>query len=141
MGGDTMAMKIIADRIWPPRKGRPVRLDFPENLDPFESLRVVVKGMADGVISPEEAASVTTTLMAQARLADTHGGRPGEMRSRVVIYLPANGRGDAGFPSSDPDPAAPGPQEAVQHPDPVWRSPGGYLGTAFAPPDRRYGAF
>ena len=51
--GDAMAIRIVLDRIWPIRKGRPIRLDFPADLDPLGSLGVIMHGMASGEISPE----------------------------------------------------------------------------------------
>lgn len=102
MAGDMMAARIVADRIWPQRKGRPVRLNFPAGLDPFASLGVTIKGMAEGVISPEEAAAVATTLVAQARLAEGRRDEPRDAGKRVVIYLPSNRREKVAANSREP---------------------------------------
>jgi hypothetical protein len=109
LAGDMYAARIILDRVWVVRKGRPIKLEFPENLDPSASLDVVAKAVAAGEISPEEAANVTGVLLAQARLAAAP--RPRDTGKRVMVYLPSNGRERAPGPGEPALPA--GVAEAI----------------------------
>jgi hypothetical protein len=90
--GDMAAAKIFADRVWPVRKGRPIRFDLPEDLAMVESLQAVVRAMAEAKISPEEAQAACVTILAQGRAATTQEVAAKPERPRVVLYLPANGR-------------------------------------------------
>ncbi len=68
--GDMQAAKLVLDRVLPPRKGRPVTLALP-SVRTAENLQVSVtetlRAMADGEISPEEAAIVTQVLEAKRK--------------------------------------------------------------------------
>lgn len=118
-GGDVMAMRIVLDRIWPVRKGRPLPLNFPVDLDPLASLHVITRGMAMGEISPEEAQAAAMTVLAQDRLK--HPPEP-DKPSRIALYLPHNGR-EAGkvVLEEPPDPTEP---EIVEPPPVIAPVPG-----------------
>lgn len=68
--GDMVAAKIILDRVCPVRKGAPVMLDLPEPGTPADlpsAVAAVTRAVADGTLSPDEAASVVSVLEAQRR--------------------------------------------------------------------------
>ena len=72
--GDIQAARIVLDRIVPPRKGRPARLDLP----PLETAAGVVDGltalidsMSRGELTPEEAAVVAGVIDVKRRAIET----------------------------------------------------------------------
>ncbi len=72
--GDMAAARIILDRAWPVRRGRPVCLDLAAPCtaaDLAEAGAVVVREMARGTLTPEEGASVTAVIEAQRRIIET----------------------------------------------------------------------
>lgn len=117
--GDTLAPRIVLDRIWPIRKGRPIRLDFPADLDPLGSLGVILRGMAAGDISPEGAQAAAVTVLAQDRLRQAHARDPRDLDPKRVLILPDNGRGD-GPPvfRGNPEPEPPKPEPVPPAPEP-----------------------
>ena len=63
--GDTVALKIVMDRLIPPRKSRTITIDLPEirtAADLLDAQGRVATAMAGGEISPDEAAEVSKTL-------------------------------------------------------------------------------
>src|SRR3712207_4086532 len=69
-GGDMAAAKVLLDRVWPPRKDRPVRLDLPEVRTPADlaaALGAVAGAVARGDISPEEGSAVAAVLETQRK--------------------------------------------------------------------------
>ena len=88
--GDTTALKLCLDRIAPVRRGRPVLLDLPD-LSNARSLAeaglAVGEALADGELSPEEAAGVLSTLDGIKRLYETT-----ELEQRITA-LEQNGEG------------------------------------------------
>ena len=72
--GDMGAAKVLLDRIWPARKGRPVRLDLPEMRTPADlaaALGAVAGAVARAELSPEEGAAVAAVLESQRRAIET----------------------------------------------------------------------
>lgn len=68
--GDLRACEIILARLWPIRKGRPVRLALPDirtGADLARALATVVAATAAGNITPEEASAVAGVLEMQGR--------------------------------------------------------------------------
>ncbi len=65
--GDMTAARLVLDRIAPPRKGRSVTLDLPQ-INGLSDLAmaqgVVIKAVAEGDISPEEATDISRVLEA-----------------------------------------------------------------------------
>lgn len=74
-GGDAIAARAIFDRVWPPRKGARIQFDLPE-VSKAEDLpgavAVVNRQVADGEISPDEAAVVVGLLEAQRKAIETN---------------------------------------------------------------------
>jgi Family of unknown function (DUF5681) len=72
--GDMTAAGLILARIWPPRKGRPVRVPLP----PIEALAdlpaavaSLVAAVADGTLSPDEGQAIAAMLETQRRTIET----------------------------------------------------------------------
>jgi hypothetical protein len=141
-GGDMTAARILADRLWPPRRGRPVPVKLPDSLDTAASLEVIVRQMADADISPEEARDAAWVVMAHGRTAVPSVAEP--KKSKVVLILPDNGRGlphpgvevitqaaaaARGWgpvttnPHPAPNPLPPAPQAAPDAPPPPGQQP------------------
>jgi hypothetical protein len=73
-GGDMVAARLVLERIAPVRKGRPVLLPLPAvNTagDVLAALGATVKAMADGDITPDEAATVAGVLEVKRRAIET----------------------------------------------------------------------
>ncbi|HEX2528690.1 MAG TPA: DUF5681 domain-containing protein [Geminicoccus sp.] len=71
--GDTAAQRAILDRIWPVRKGRPVRLDLPaihSAQDVAQGMTQVIAAMAAGQLSPDEAQAVVAVLERRQRVVE-----------------------------------------------------------------------
>lgn len=82
LAGDMRAADILLARLWPVRRGRPVRLDLPaiaSAADLARALGTVVAAVATGELTPEEAASVSAVLDAQRRAIEL-----GELESRIT---------------------------------------------------------
>ena len=68
--GDMRAAELILARLWPIRKGRPVAIDLPPVSSASElpaAFASVIQAVSQGQLTPDEAASVTAILDAQAR--------------------------------------------------------------------------
>ncbi len=73
-GGDMAAAKVLLDRVWPARRGRPVRLELPELRTPADlaaALGAVAGAVGRGDLSPEEGGAVAAVLEAQRRAIET----------------------------------------------------------------------
>jgi hypothetical protein len=72
--GDMVAAKIVLDRISPSRKGRPIHFNLPEARtadDVAAALAAVVSAMADGELTPDEAALVASVLEMRRKSIET----------------------------------------------------------------------
>ena len=72
--GDMQAARLVLDRIVPLRKGRPVRLDLPiieSAADVLMALSTTVAVMAEGEITPDEAAVVAGVLETKRKAIET----------------------------------------------------------------------
>ena len=74
MGGDAHAARLVLDRAWPARKGRPVRLTLPKVTDGASltaAAASVVEAVTDGSISPDEGVAISSILESQRRMIET----------------------------------------------------------------------
>ena len=72
--GDMTAARLVLDRIAPPCRGRPVRLDLPPIVgaaDLVKALAAVADAMARGVISAEEAQAAAGVLDHHRKAVET----------------------------------------------------------------------
>lgn len=73
-GGDMRAAEILLSRCWPARKGRAVEIALPPvrtAADVVEALAAVGQAVADGTLTPEEAAPMAALIEAQRRAIET----------------------------------------------------------------------
>lgn len=74
LAGDMAAMKLVMDRVCPPRKSRPIQIDLPEVADARGvalAQAVVVAAVSGGEISPDEATALSGLLEARRRALET----------------------------------------------------------------------
>ena len=72
--GDLKAAELLLARIWPPRRGRSVRIEFPPAegaAGVSEAMAAVVDAMAAGDITPDEAATITGILEIRRKAIET----------------------------------------------------------------------
>ena len=72
--GDLKAAELILARIWPPQRGRPVRLDFSPvrtAAEVSDGMAAVVEALAEGEVTPDEAATISTVLEARRKALET----------------------------------------------------------------------
>jgi len=68
--GDLKAAEIVLSRVWPAKKGRPVRIDLPAIKtapDVLAGLAAVLEATSRGDLTPDEAASVANLLEIKRR--------------------------------------------------------------------------
>ena len=73
-GGDMQAARLVLDRVVPVRKGRSVQLDLPTiegATDVLAALSLTVAAMAEGEITPDEAAVVASVLEIKRKAIET----------------------------------------------------------------------
>ncbi len=74
MAGDMQAMRLVLERVLPPRKGRPVQFDLPPvktAADVSEATGAVLASVAAGELSPEEGQAVAGILETRRRAIET----------------------------------------------------------------------
>jgi hypothetical protein len=94
--GDMRAWKIIAERMWRPRKGRPIEIALPKVAtlgDVLVAQARIVEAMSDGQISPDEASLMSTVLDAQRKAIETT--ELAEEIERIKERLEMDGRNDS----------------------------------------------
>lgn len=87
--GDMTAARLVMERIAPVRKGRPVLLPLPAvNTagDVLAALGATIKAMGDGVVTPDEAATVAGVLEVKRRTIETV-----EIERRIAALEQAKG--------------------------------------------------
>jgi hypothetical protein len=68
--GDIAMVKSIADRVFPVKSGRPIKLDL-AGLNATDSVERVVRAMDDGDLTPTEARDVLEIIKTRAELAES----------------------------------------------------------------------
>lgn len=87
--GDMTAARMIVERIAPLRKGRPVLLDLPSvktASDIAAAMAALTAAMAEGDVTPDEAATVASVFEVRRRALETE-----ELEKRLEV-LEENGR-------------------------------------------------
>jgi len=72
--GDLKAAELLLARIWPPRRGRSVRIELApiqSAAGVSEAIAAVVDAMAAGDITPDEAATITGILEVRRKVIET----------------------------------------------------------------------
>ena len=68
--GDDACLRMLMDRLWPPRKGQPVKLNSPPlktSADVLNAIRMLWSAIADGHLTPDEASALS--LVAERSMA------------------------------------------------------------------------
>ena len=81
--GDLRAAEILLRRLWPERRGRPVEVELPPvtaAADLVPAIAALVRALASGVLTPEEAQAVAGVLEAQRKAIET-----GELEQRIEL--------------------------------------------------------
>ena len=74
MEGDSVALRLCFERLYPPRKGRPISFELPkvETIDDvMKAQGVVVNAVAVGDLTPDEGQAVSTILEAKRKAIET----------------------------------------------------------------------
>ena len=72
--GDMQALRLCLERIYPPRKSRPIEVELPKvetAKDVKNAQAAVIEAMAEGEITPDEASTVAGILDAKRRAIET----------------------------------------------------------------------
>lgn len=70
LAGDTMAMKLCLERVFPVRRGRPIRFALPavtSTADVVKGIGAVLSATATGELTPDEAATIAGILETKRR--------------------------------------------------------------------------
>ena len=62
LAGDVACLRMMLDRLWPPRKGQPVNIDTPpikSSQDVLRAIESVWTAIGDGRLTPEEASAIS----------------------------------------------------------------------------------
>ncbi|MCJ2136618.1 DUF5681 domain-containing protein, partial [Methylobacterium sp. J-026] len=71
--GDTVALRMCLDRLMPVRKDRPITFTLPEIESPADltkATRALMQGVADGEITPSEAAELSKLVEAHVKAVE-----------------------------------------------------------------------
>ncbi len=74
LSGDSTALRLCLERLLPPAKGRPVRLNLPDIKtveDVLRAFSAMLKAMSDAHITPDEASTVASVLDQNRRALET----------------------------------------------------------------------
>ena len=74
LSGDSTALKLCLDRIAPPRKDRPIRIDLPQASNAQETVALsetILRQVAEGELTPLEAQPVMAMVEQYRRIMET----------------------------------------------------------------------
>ena len=74
LDGDSAALRLCLERLCPPRKSRPIKIELPDVKTAegvSEAQAVVVKAVADGEITPDEATALSGILEARRKAIES----------------------------------------------------------------------
>jgi hypothetical protein len=75
LGGDLTAIRIVLDRLVAPRRDRPVEIALPKIVaasDLVAAASAIVEALAEGTVTPSEAAALSTALSGVAKAVETY---------------------------------------------------------------------
>ena len=73
--GDVACLKMLLDRLWPPRKGQPVNIDSPPiktSHDVLEAIASVWTAIGDGRLTPDEASALSLVVERSIQVIQLH---------------------------------------------------------------------
>ena len=65
LAGDVASLRMLLDRLWPPRKGQPVNIDTPPiktSHDVLAAMASVWTAIGDGRLTPDEASAISLVV-------------------------------------------------------------------------------
>jgi hypothetical protein len=68
--GDAASLRMLMDRLWPPRRGHPVKIDMPPlktSADVLDAITLLLNAIAQGHLTPDEANALS--LVAERSMA------------------------------------------------------------------------
>ena len=73
--GDVACLRMILDRLWPPRKGQPVNIDMPpikNSQDVLAAIASVWTAIGDGRLTPDEASAMSSVVERSIQVIQFH---------------------------------------------------------------------
>lgn len=95
--GDVACLRMVLDRLWPPRKGAPVNIAMPPintAQDLFPAILSIWSAIRDGRLTPDEASALSIVIDRSVQAIELH-----DISKRVAALEDAEGRRNA---KSDP---------------------------------------
>jgi hypothetical protein len=91
--GDVACLRMVLDRIWPPRKGRPVDVAMPPintSQDVFAAIVSIWTAIREGRITPDEASALSIVIERSIRAVELH-----DISKRIAALEEAEARRNA----------------------------------------------
>lgn len=73
--GDVACLRMVLDRLWPPRKGHPVNIAMPPintTQDVFPAIASIWAAIRDGRLTPDEASALTIVIDRSIQAIELH---------------------------------------------------------------------
>ena len=73
--GDVSCLRMMLDRLWPPRKGQPVNIDLPPmktSQDVLAGIAAVWTAIGDGRLTPDEASAMSLVVERSIQVIQIH---------------------------------------------------------------------
>ena len=91
--GDVACLRMVLDRLWPPRKGQPVNIAMPPintAQDLFTAILSIWSAIRDGRLTPDEASALSIVIDRSVQAIELH-----DISKRVAALEDAEGRRNA----------------------------------------------
>ena len=73
--GDVACLRMLLDRLWPPRKGQPVNMPMPlinSTQDVFPAIASIWTGIREGRLTPDEASALSIVIDRSIQAIELH---------------------------------------------------------------------
>jgi hypothetical protein len=100
LAGDVSCLKLLFDRLWPPRKGQPVDVGMPPIKTPqdlFPAIASIWTAISEGRLTPDEAGALSIVMDRSIQAIELHN-----ITKRIAALEEARDRRDE---TKDPTPA------------------------------------
>jgi hypothetical protein len=91
--GDVACLRMVLDRLWPPRKGRPVDVAMPPintSQDLFPAIVSIWSAIREGRLTPDEASALSIVIDRSIQAVELH-----DISKRIAALEEAEGRRNA----------------------------------------------
>jgi hypothetical protein len=91
--GDVACLRMVLDRLWPPRKGQPVNIAMPPintSQDLFPAILSIWTAIRDGRLTPDEASALSIVIDRSVQAIELH-----DISKRIAALEEAEGRRNA----------------------------------------------